>query len=333
MTIAQDDSRRIVVLGTGGTIAGVAQADGGYRAGQLTVETALARALGTPTPLAVRSIALDPIDVTALPGQAHTPATWSLIADAVRDAARRKDICGIVVLTGTDTLEELAYMLRLTVASTVPIAITGSMLPGDAPGSDAGENVQSAIAYAQNPDSPVGVAVVLDQRIYPARGIAKLATRFPGAFGMPATHSGLALAQRSTRAGYRHGAESEFAALDLTALPRVDILYGYAGDPSPLAQAAHAAGAKGLVVAGVGGGNMHPRLEETLHEFQRTGGLHVVRASRIPGATVLPGAEFTDADPCIPAGDLSPAQARVLLTLALAAGVPSADTRRVFAEY
>lgn len=322
--------KHICLLATGGTIAGVSGPAGGYEAGVRNIHQVLALNGFTQ-----QDPNLEAVDLCTVAGQQHTPETWALIGSAVRQKLAAPNIDGVVVLTGTDTLEELAYFLSLTIASHKPVVVTGSMYPSDAPGSDASDNLRDAIEVARNPEIPGGATVVLDSRIFASRGITKTSTRFPGAFGAPIEqHSHLLLGgQVLAAAGRRKGRNSEFHNLPLMRLPQVDVLYGYAGNSAHLARAAVQAGAQGIVVAGVGSGNMNEQLEQELREISHTGKAIVVRASRILGGVVLPGSEFGADDPFVSAGDLHPAQARVLLTLSLAAGLDRAGVARAFAEY
>src|SRR5690606_8116833 len=177
------DSRlpRICVLGTGGTIAGAA-ADGlGYQSGRLSIESILAA-----LPDVSASVELSVEQVANVGSQTINYAVWAALAHRVQALADSGEVDGIVVTHGTDTLEETAYFLSLTVRASLPIVITGAMRPAHALGADGAANVRQAIAVAAEPlAKEQGVLVVMNERIYAARDVQKITANGLAAFGAP----------------------------------------------------------------------------------------------------------------------------------------------------
>jgi len=251
-----------------------------------------------------------------------TPAHWLQLARRVQALVGREDIDGVVVTHGTDTLEETAYWLSLTVRSDKPVVLTGAMRPASALSADGPMNLYNAVALAASPDARgFGALVTLNDAIHAAREVTKLRTASPDAFDTP-EFGRLGRMQQGTPRFFRRplrlaGASSEFDLAAVEALPRVDIAYGHAGATRVAVDAFVAAGARGIVHAGVGQGDVAPDMLEGL-KAARAQGVQVVRASRVPGGTVVTnGALDDDALDFVAADTLNPQKARVLLMLAL----------------
>jgi L-asparaginase len=239
---------------------------------------------------------------------------------------------GIVVTHGTDTLEESAYLLHLTVAADIPVVLTAAMRPATELGADGPVNLWNAVRTALSPASAGrGVLVAINERIHCSRDVIKLfaqgvdAFQSPGAGPLGRTDPD---AVRYYRRPERHcGAASEFAAAELTALPRVDILAAYPEADGSACAAAVAAGAQGLVIVGP----LSPAMKAAARDAASRG-VALVVCHRGAGGAMRVDAEDRSWGLCS-ADDLSASKARVLLRLALARGVKPGDLPRVFAEY
>jgi L-asparaginase len=310
---------RVRVLATGGTIAG-AQTSGsgrGYQSGAFSIEALIA---AVPQLATLARVDVEP--VAALGSQDMNDAVWLKLAVRTQAALDQPDVAAVVVTHGTDTMEETGYFLNLVVHSEKPVVLVGAMRPATAISADGPMNLYNAIAVAAHPGARGrGVLVVANDEIHFAREVAKTNTTQVGTF--KATHRGLAGLVNAGRLHFyaapvrRHTAASEFSLADLTALPRVDIIYAHAGMGRELIDAAVAAGARGLVIAGVGDGNLGaPALAAAAAAAK--GGVAVVRSSRTGGGVVERNIEIDDDRlGFIAADELNPQKARVLLQLGL----------------
>jgi L-asparaginase len=223
---------------------------------------------------------------------------------------------GVVVTHGTDTLEETALFLDLTLPGSKPVVLTGAMRPGGAIGADGARNLLNAVRIAVDPEATArGVLVSMDDRIIAASGATKRHATALNAFQPP--EHGLLGGIVADRVSFHQRAAPAAASrlyFDVTAqheLPAVDILYLHQDAGSHLFDAVIAGGAAGLVLACTGNGSLSRGARAGV-ERAIAAGLVVVRASRVGAGTVtwpsLPG---------IPAGKLNPQQARIVLMLAL----------------
>ena len=328
----QTDRPRLVVLATGGTIAGAANdaaSATGYRAGVLAVDALLSAVPPLTDAYDVRGETICAIDSKDM-----TDAIWLRLAARVDALLASDDTDGVVITHGTDTLEETAYFLHLTVKSEKPIVLTGAMRPATALGADGPMNLLDAARVAASADARgKGALVVMDGEIYAARDVQKMRTLGDGAFASSAggalgtVAAGVPVFYRAPLR--RHTTRSEFTA---SALPRVDILYGCAGDDGLLVDACVRAGAKGIVYAGMGNGSIPAVAEQALAKAAAAG-VAVVRASRTAGGAVAFAAPSHDDDGLIDGDTLSPQKARVLLRLALAHTNDVKELRRIFQTY
>lgn len=326
---------QIVVLATGGTIAGTAGSDvqSGYVSAQVGVEELLAA-----VPKARNLARLRGEQVSRIGSQAMNDEVWFALAGRVNELLGHGDISGVVITHGTDTIEETSYFLHLVVKSDKPVVMTAAMRPSTALSADGPLNFYNAVAVAAHPDaSDRGVLVVVNDWIHDAGSLTKTSTTAVQTFLSPAR--GLAgVVNYGTVEFYRrpvgrHTLGSELSLQGATALPRVDIIYAHASMDGALIDAAVAAGARGIIVAGVGNGNMTPAALETLTRHARHGVI-CVRSSRVLTGRVGRNVEIDDeARSLIASGDLNPAKSRVLLRLALLQQRSLADIQRLFDEY
>jgi L-asparaginase len=236
---------------------------------------------------------------------------------------------GVVVTHGTNTLEETAWLLHLVVAGDGPVVVTGAMRPASALSADGPLNLVSAVRIAASPGARgLGALVVLDDTILGARDATKSDTLRVHAFRAGAAGplgwidgDGVVVVNHVPRRGA--ALRGRFAGVDLRALPRVDVVVTYQGADGALVDAAVAAGARGIVSAGTGAGYPTPLEVEAL-ERATAAGVRVVQATRVAAGRV-PAVGSLVARGWVAASDLPPWKARILLRLALAAGITDRD--------
>src|SRR5712692_832182 len=312
---------RIAVIGTGGTISSLGSSsldvldypDFGQK---LTSEGLLDR-------FAETRLVAEPVPVTfrQVGSTALGPADWIEIRALIHRIAHDEPaIAGFVIPHGTATLEETAFFLNLTLVTARPVVLVGAQRPASALGTDAGMNLVNALRVAGSPEARgKGVLVVLNDEIHAARDVVKTSTYRLQTF-RSVDFGALGHADGDGVHFYRaplgaHMPDTPFAGLDLTTLPRVDIVYSYAGADGALVDAAVAAGARGLVSAGFAPGSPTPEQRAAFIEAAQ-GGVVVVQCSRAASGRVAPRRHLREAG--IVAGeDLSPQKARILLMLML----------------
>lgn len=310
---------RLRVLATGGTIAGAhtAGAARGYHSAVLSIDALIA---AVPQLAALARLEVE--QVAAIGSQDMDEAVWLKLAARTRATLADPEIAGVVITHGTDTMEETAFFLNLTVHTDKPVVLVGAMRPATAISADGPMNLYNAVAVAAHPAiRGRGVLVVANDEIHFAREVAKTNTTQVGTFR--ATHRGLAGLVNAGRLHLyappvrRHTLHSEFSVDGLAALPRVDILYAHAGLQRDLIDAAVRAGAQGLVLAGVGDGNLNATALAAATDAARAG-VAIVRSSRTGGGVVERNIEIDDdALGFVAADELNPQKARVLLMLGL----------------
>ncbi len=308
---------RLTVLATGGTIAGIAGSAiaQDYRAGEIGIEDYLEKVggLGLEAELSGRQIAnIDSADMG--------PAVWNALHPAILAALAERDCHGAIVTHGTDTLEETAFLLDLTLPAAKPVVVVGAMRPADAVGYDGLRNFANAVRVASDPGAAGrGVLVVMGDRIFAARDVRKVRTRGTEAFrGFPRESVGLVTPGSLDWFGapWRIGGGAAFGWHE--DLPEVAVVHAYAGIGPEAVQRQIADTTRGVVIAGVGEGNMPAAVRRVLAELAARG-LAVVRASRTDEGLVDREPE-DDANRFVAARALNPQKARILLQLLLASG-------------
>jgi L-asparaginase len=326
---------RIAVIGTGGTISSLGASsldvldypDFGQKlsAAALLDRFPETRLVADPVPITVRQVGSTEIG----------PREWLELRALIHKIARDEPaIAGFVITHGTATLEETAFFLNLTLAVGQPVVLVGAQRPASALGTDAGMNLVNALRVAGSSAARgKGVLVLLNDEINAARDVVKTSTyRLQtfrsvdfGALGH-VDGDGVHFYRASLGA---HMPDGPFAARDLEEpLPRVDIVYSYAGADGALVDAAVAAGARGLVSAGFAPGSPTPD-QRTAFERAAKVGVVVVQCSRAASGRVAPRRRLRDTG--IVAGeDLSPQKARILLMLALTTTTEIAAIQQLF---
>ena len=325
----------IVVLATGGTIAGAAESDvqAGYKSGQVGVDQLLAA-----VPQAKKLANLRGEQISNIGSQDMTDEVWLKLARRVAALTAMSDVDGVVITHGTDTIEETAFFLNLVVKTRKPIVLTAAMRPSTALSADGPLNFFNAVAVAADKEAVGrGVMVVVNDWIHGASSLTKTSTTAVQTFLSPLT--GLIGTVAYGDAEFYRGPvgrntqDTEFPIDTITTMPRVDIVMAYENMDGALIDAAVAAGAKGVVVAGVGNGNMTQTALEAL-AAQAKKGILCVRSSRVATGRVGRNVEVDDDKYMFIASmDLNPQKARVLLRLALTKTKDLKQIQRMFDEY
>jgi L-asparaginase len=270
--------------------------------------------------------------------QDMSDAIWLKLAKRINELVASPKVDGIVITHGTDTIEETSYFLTLVVNTDKPVVLTAAMRPSTALSADGPLNIFNAVAVAADPDARGrGVLVVTNDDIHGARSITKTNATDVQTFMSPERGLiGVSLygVNRWFRYPYRvHTSKSEFSIEGVDALPRVDVIYITADVSPDLIDCAVANGAKALVTAGVGNGNMTgPALEAVERAIEK--GVIVVRSTRVPGGSVGRNVEVNDDEMgTVVSGELSPAKARVLLKLVLLKTTDAAIVQKYFDRY
>jgi len=326
---------RIAVLATGGTIAGSA-ADAtntsGYQAGVVGVDRLLE---AVPALSGVAQI--QPEQIASVDSKDMALALWTALAQRVNTLLASDEIDGVVITHGTDTLEETAYLLHLTVKGTKPVVLTAAMRPSSALSADGPLNLLNAVTVAASAAAHgQGVLVAFNNRIHIARDVVKTSTYAVDAFQSPEigalgwVQDGRVEFQR--KVVRPHTVDTEFVIG--TKWPNVEIVASYAGVSRIGVDALVAAGVRGIVVAGTGNGSIHSSVQQALADAVKQG-VVVVRSTRVGSGHVMRnGAAADDVLGFVSAGSLNPYKARVLLMLALAAGGTGAVAlQKIFDTY
>ena len=318
----------IVILGTGGTIAGLSASASdsiGYTAAQVGVDQ-LASAIPSLTdagPVLTEQVAqIDSKDMSF--------DVWAQLAARVGHCLAREDVGGIVITHGTDTIEETAFFLQAVCQPEKAVVLTCAMRPASALVPDGPQNLIDALAVARHPGAS-GVTVVCAGTIHSAIDVQKVHTYQLDAFssgdGGPIgfIEEGKLRLIRNwplAQAMRAQSAMKKIATLgNLTDWPRVEIVMNYAGVSGLVVDALVAQRVQGLVVAGTGNGTLHHDLECALLQAQAAG-VRVIRATRCPNGRVLP----KPGDLLPDSHGLSPVKARVALMLELLTAAGSAPT-------
>ncbi len=310
----------VVILGTGGTIAGVAPegaSDRAYQAAQLSVD-ALVKAVPE-----LRDVPLEAEQVAQVDSKDMTHAIWQTLTQRVLHHLLRDDVQGIVVTHGTDTMEESAYLVQRVLAPVKPVVFTGAMRPASSRQADGPDNLVDAVAVAQEPGAQ-GALVVMAGSVHSALDVRKAHAHKLDAFSSGDVGP---LARFENGALHRMRAWPSGDAIGVAVLdpapdswPAVEIITSHAGASTTLVDALARAGTKGLVVAATGNGTVHEAIQQGVQRAAWSG-MVVLRATRCGDGAILDAPENGHAA-WPSAGALTPAKARVELMLRLMARQP-----------
>jgi L-asparaginase len=325
---------RVHILATGGTIAGQGdgQLDRRYRSGEVGVAS-----LMDAVP-AIRSLAsVHGEQFAQIGSQDMNDTFWLKLALRINALFAADEADGVVITHGTDTAEETGYFLHLTVKSSYPVVLTGAMRPATSLSADGPLNLYNAVAVAADLEARErGAILVINDDLHSARDVTKSNTTDVQTFTSPgpgllgtASFGRIRYFRRPTR---RHTTNSEFSTYGLKRLPRVDILYAHA-NMSPDLIRASALAARGIVIAGMGNGNVSTESANVLAEIARAG-VTVVRSTRVVSGEVTRNIEMDDdALGLVAADQLNPQKSRVLLQLCLARGMDRGAVQEAFYRY
>jgi L-asparaginase len=235
-------------------------------------------------------------------------------------------------------MEETAYFLNLTVKTDKPVVLVGSMRPSTAVSADGPLNLYNAVAVAADPEARGrGVLVVMNDEIHGAHSLTKTSTTAVETFMSPLR--GLIGVTSYGKQDYynvptwKHTRQSEFDVSSVTKVPRVDVIFMSADASSDLIEAAVARGAKGIVIAGVGNGNMNKVSVDAAAAAVKKG-VVVVRSSRVAMGNVNRNVELDDDKlGFVASHELNPQKSRILLSLALLKERSAGDIQRLYDTY
>ena len=332
---AQNKPPNIVILATGGTIAGAAATgtQSGYTSGAVTIDAMVKAVPGIEKLANIKGE-----QISNVGSQDMSFDIMLKLAKRANELLRTSGVDGIVVTHGTDTMEETAYFLNLTVKSDKPVVMVGSMRPSTAVSADGPLNLYNAVAVAADPKAKGrGVLVVMNDQIHAAHSLTKTSTTAVQTFMSPLRGVvGVTAYGKDdwyNNPPWKHTTQSEFDISKVTKLPRVDIVFADADMPPDLIDASVNAGAKGIVIAGVGNGNMNRASVDAAARAVKKG-VVVVRSSRVATGMVDRNVEVNDDELGFVASDeLNPQKSRVLLSLALLNNDPPGQLQELFRSY
>lgn len=326
------------VIGTGGSIAGI---------GPDRMDFILYPEIGDHITIAqsldrvpeIKDIAdVKSEDMISVGSTAIGTAEWLGLTRHINQIFQEEaDVTGVAVTHGTATLEETAYFLHLTVKSSKPVVITGAMRPPTALSTDADLNLLDAVRIAASPDAGgLGVLTVLNNEIQCARDVTKantfrVETFRPNELGFLgyADSDGKVVFYRSPLR--RHTVDTPFLVDDMTSLPRVDIVYSYAGADGLLVDAVRNNGSDGLVLAGFGGGTFPPAVVDAAVKLVGDG-IPVVLGTRSTAGRVVTTPK-KEQQGFIVSDNLQPQKARILLMLGLTITKDRQELQQLFYDY
>ena len=334
-TLAQQKKPTVVILATGGTIAGAASSgtQAAYTSGAVTIDAMIAAVPGIKDMANIKGE-----QVSNVGSQDMSFEIMLKLAKRINELMKQGDVEGFVVTHGTDTMEETAFFLNLVVKGDKPVVMVGSMRPSTAVSADGLLNLYNAVGVAIDPNARGrGVLVVMNDWIHAAHSLTKTSTTAVQTFMSPLRGVvGVATYGKNdfyNSPEWKHTTASEFDVSNVAKLPRVDIVFACADMPPDLIDASVANGAKGIVIAGVGNGNMNKASLDAAANAAKKGVI-VVRSSRVATGAVGRNVEVNDDELGFIASDeLNPQKARLLLSLALLKQRSKAEIQNLFTTY
>ena len=325
----------VCILATGGTIAGAgaSASEAAYTAGKVGIDQ-----LVNAVPDIHQLATVKGEQLAKIGSQDMNNEIWLLLAKRINELLADPEVDGIVVTHGTDTMEETAYFLNLTVKSDKPVVLVGAMRPSTSLSADGPMNLLNAVALAASKESKGrGVMILMNGQILGARSAVKMHTLDVASF-QGACHGALGYVQGPkvhflTQAIHQHTSQSPFDVSALTSLPKVGIVYSHSNVEADVMTPFLTKGYQGIVHAGVGNGNIHKNIFPSLIEARKKGIL-VVRSSRVPlGPTSMDGEVDDKQHEFVASMELNPQKARILLMLALTQTQDWKEIQRYFLTY
>ena len=335
VTFGQAKKPNILILATGGTIAGAAATgtQSGYTSGAVTIDAMIAAVPGLKDLANIKGE-----QISNVGSQDMSFDIMLTLAKRINEQLAKPDVDGIVITHGTDTLEETAFFLNLVVKSDKPVVLVGSMRPSTAVSADGPLNLYNAVGVAIDPAAKGrGVLVVMNDWIHAAHSLTKTSTTAIQTFMSPLRGvvgvSAYGKNDFYSTPPWKHTSGSEFDVSGVTKLPRVDIVFACADMSPDLIDASVNNGARGIVIAGVGNGNMNKASLEAAAKAVKKGVI-VVRSSRVVTGNVGRNVEVNDDELGFIASDeLNPQKSRILLSLALLKQRSKEDIQNLFTTY
>jgi L-asparaginase len=328
---------QVALIVTGGTIDSIGRDRLDLASYVETAERLAPGQMAGALPELAAIAAVSEVPFRRVPSHALTTADWLDLARTVQALFAERRVDAVVITHGTNTIEETAYFLGLTLKTDRPVVLVGAMRPASALSPDGPLNLLNAVRVAADPASVGrGVLVVMNDTILGARDVTKtttyrvqaLAARDAGPLGYADADGRVVYQHRPQR---RHTTDTEFDVATADALPRVDIVVSYVGADGALIDAAVAAGAKGIVSAGTGAGRPTP-LEDAALDRACGRGVVVCQSSRVGAGRVTRSSALAKRG-FVAADDLQPWKARVLLSLALSRTTEADRIQRMFDEH
>jgi L-asparaginase len=334
---ASQNLPRIIVLSTGGTIAG--QQPNTDKAGYLPGKIPIGELLKN-IPIISQKAIVQGEQIASIGSYDMTVDIWIKLARRINEIFARHEADGIVITHGTDTQEETAYFLNLTVQSDKPVVLTGSMRPSTAVSADGAKNLYDAIIVASDVSSKgKGVMVCFNESIYDAKNVVKTNTTNVNAFSSPNTGSiGQVYDGRvfyNAQSLNKHNGSTVIDISKIDSLPGVEIVYAYAGASNAAINAFINSHASGIIIAGTGNGSFDKAIMESVKDAVKKGIL-VVRSSRVVSGKVTTQYVGTFDDSklgTIVSDNLNPQKARILLMLALTITKDKNKIQEMFLAY
>mgnify|MGYP000065456707 CR=1 FL=1 len=332
-TMAFAAKPNIHILATGGTIAGTGSSATGtsYTAGQVAIGALLD---AVPEIKDIANVTGE--QIVRIGSQDMNDEVWLTLAKKINELLKRPDIDGIVITHGTDTMEETAYFLNLTVKSDKPVVLVGAMRPSTEIGFGR-RSADCCDSAAAKESKDKGVLVAMNGLILGAESVVKMNTVDVQTFQAP--NSGALGYVLNGKVCYnqitlkKHTTQSVFDVTKLTSLPKVGIVYSYSNIEADMMTPLLNNGYKGIIHAGVGNGNIHKNIFPSLIDARRKG-IVVVRSSRVPTGPTTLDAEVDDAKyQFVASQELNPQKSRVLLMLALTKTTDWKQIQEYFNEY
>lgn len=331
--VTKESKARIIILATGGTIAGSGESStkSAYTAGKIPVDNLL-----NAVPEMYKYAEIKGEQIAQIGSQDMNIETWLKLSNRINQIFENNEADGVVVTHGTDTQEETAYFLSLTVNSNKPVVLVGAMRPATAMSQDGNKNLLDAVMVASSSESKeIGVVTAMNEEIFAARDVTKTITTSTATF-QSRNFGPIGLIYDGKVSYYyktlRNPAK-KFNVKELKTLPLVEIIYGYADAKPSAIIAAQKDRAVGIVYAGMGNGNFNAPVGKALESASKDG-IIICRSSRTGGGRVTLYNEVDDkALGFIVADDLNPQKARILLMLALTETKDKTKIQDMFFNY
>lgn len=332
---AQDRKANVVVIGTGGTIAGAGASSvntAAYQSAVVAVDKIIA---AVPEVQKIANVRGE--QVFQIGSESFNDERMLTLGKRVSELLKRNDVDGIVITHGTDTIEETAYFLNLTLKSNKPVVVVGAMRPGTALGAEGALNLYDAVLVAASKDAMgKGTLVVMNDEIHSGRDVTKTNSFKVETFRSP--YGPLGYVVEGKLMFYRsparpHTMQTEFDIDRINSLPRVDIAYSYSNVSRAAYDAFAAAGAKAIIHDGTGNGSVPEQIVPVLQEL-RGKGLQIIRATRTgSGVVIRNGEQNDDKFDWVVTDDQNAQKARILMALALTKTNDSKELQKIMWKY